>query len=382
MTPQVIAGSCVGDQQRSKLFRRIRRKKTGDLRCLNYSQVDRSARLDDRTSYQQQSTGFLSLTNTAVILVNLGTPDKPDADAIRRYLKQFLSDERVVDLPRWLWLPILNLIILRTRPPRLVEKYELIWGTHDGPIRSITEALTKRVQAELPDLKIVTAMTYGNPSMASALEQVRDFDQVLVLPLFPQYAGATTGAVKDELARALEQVSIRGQVDLIEDYHTDAGYIRAVADSIRRSKLYRDSSPHLVFSFHGIPVSQSKRGDPYRDQCEKSAELIARDLQLPANRWRVTFQSRFGPAEWLQPYTDKTMEALPGEGIDHVLVACPGFSVDCLETVEEIKEQNQEIFREAGGQKFSYVKALNASMDHTHVISNLIRERLRLRAAA
>lgn len=314
------------------------------------------------------------MTKRAVVLVNLGTPDQPDADSIRRYLKQFLSDERVVDLPRWLWLPILNLIILRTRPPKLVENYELVWGTHEGPIRNITEALSRRVQADLSDITVVSAMTYGNPSMASALEQVRNFDEIFVLPLFPQYAGATTGAVKDELSRALEQVSIEGKVRLLEEYHAHEGYVQAVADSVRRSKSFRDGNPKLVFSFHGIPESQSNKGDPYRSQCVHSAELIAQNLQLDADRWMVTFQSRFGPAPWLQPYTDKTMAAFPGQGVDDVLVVCPGFSVDCLETIEEIKIQNKEIFIEAGGKQFGYVKALNASQDHANLMSTLIEE--------
>ena len=313
---------------------------------------------------------------TAVLLVNLGTPDHPDADSIRRYLKQFLSDERVVDLPRWLWLPVLHLIILRVRPPKLVEKYQLVWGTKDGPIRNITGALARRVASRLTDQHVSIAMTYGNPSISSALDQLGDYQRLLVVPLFPQFAGATTGAVQDELARALKGRENQWQVEIIEEYHQDPAYIAALANSIRRAKSFRDGNPFIVFSFHGIPRAQSDRGDPYRDQCYRTAELVAEQLSLDDKRWRLTFQSRFGPAEWLQPYTDETMESLPAKGERDVLVVCPGFSVDCLETIEEIRELNREIFMEAGGEKFSYVKALNASHPHADVIAGLISRRL------
>jgi ferrochelatase len=314
--------------------------------------------------------------NPAIILVNLGTPDRPDEDSIRRYLKQFLSDPRVVDLPRWLWLPILNQIILRFRPPKLVEKYEMIWGTHDGPIRSITQALASRVQSLMPDIPVHVAMTYGQPSIPDVLEQVKEHDELIVLPLYPQYAGATTGSVMDAFSHAIKDHQSEWQVRYIEDYSTDEGYISALADSVRRSKAYRSRDPYVVFSFHGIPQAQADRGDPYPQRCEATAALIAAHLELPADRWQLTYQSRFGPAAWLQPYTDKTMEALPDKNIEDVLVACPGFSVDCLETIEEIKEQNCEIFLEAGGREFSYVKALNASWSHANALADIIRRRL------
>ncbi len=313
---------------------------------------------------------------TVIMLVNLGTPDAPEADAIRVYLKQFLSDPRVVDYPRWFWLPILNGIILRTRPPKLVEKYEMVWGTRAGPIKSITEALALRMQKHLPACQVVSAMTYGNPSMPDVLNRVKDAERILVLPLFPQYAGATTGAVADAWDHALAEIGIEPDWELIEEYHTDNGYIDALASSIAAAKAFRDSEPHLVFSFHGIPQSQSDRGDPYARQCQTTARLVAAKLNLPENRFRITFQSRFGPLPWLQPYTDKTMEALPGEGIDNVLVVCPGFSVDCLETIEEIKLQNKDIFMAAGGKHFNYVKALNATEAHAALLANLVKGRL------
>ena len=311
---------------------------------------------------------------TAIVLVNLGTPDAPDEDSIRRYLKQFLSDPRVVNLPRWLWLSILNLIILRVRPPKLVAKYKLVWGTKDGPIRNITNALARRVSTLTSGVPVVTAMTYGNPSLSDALRQVSDAERIIVLPLFPQYAGATTGAVQDALEQALANSTSRYMIDFVDEYHTHPGYIDALAVSVEKSKAYRDGTPQLVFSFHGIPKSQADSGDPYPLQCRTTASLVAARLNLPKDRWTLTFQSRFGPAEWLTPYTDVTMESLPGQGIHDVLVVCPGFSVDCLETIEEIKILNRDIFLAAGGKRFTYVKALNASWDHTNVILDIINK--------
>ena len=307
-------------------------------------------------------------------MVNLGTPDAPDEGSIRRYLKQFLSDPRVVNLPRWLWLSILNLIILRVRPPKLVAKYKLVWGTKDGPIRNITNALAKRVSTLTSGVPVVTAMTYGNPSLSDALRQVSDAERIIVLPLFPQYAGATTGAVQDALEQALANSTSRYMIDFVDEYHTHPGYIDALAVSVEKSKAYRDGTPQLVFSFHGIPKSQADSGDPYPLQCRTTASLVAARLNLPKDRWTLTFQSRFGPAEWLTPYTDVTMESLPGQGIHDVLVVCPGFSVDCLETIEEIKILNRDIFLAAGGKRFTYVKALNASWDHTNVILDIINK--------
>ena len=310
------------------------------------------------------------------MLVNLGTPDRPDVESIRRYLRQFLSDPRVVNFPRWIWLLILNGIILRTRPPKLVHNYQLIWGTHDGPIRTITHALGRRLQARLPEVKVVSAMTYGTPSVAGVLRQLTDVDHIIVLPLFPQYAGATTGAVADELERASRETGSEQTFELINDYHDDPGYIEAVADSIAAHHAFRKGSPRVIFSFHGIPQSQSDRGDPYAEQCARTAELIAAKLTLPDNRWTQTYQSRFGPFPWLKPYTDHTMAELPKSGIEDVLVVCPGFSVDCLETIEEIRIQNRDIFLEAGGRSFHYVKALNASHRHALCLADLIRRRL------
>ncbi|MBT4492893.1 MAG: ferrochelatase [Gammaproteobacteria bacterium] len=314
--------------------------------------------------------------STAIVLVNLGTPDGPDEDSIRRYLKQFLSDPRVVDWPRWLWLPILNQIILRTRPAKLVEKYKMIWGTKDGPIRNITHALTNRLQHLMPDVPVHFAMTYGRPSVSETLDQLADVEHILVVPLFPQAAGATTGSVRDAFDRARASRGGQWQVSWINDYCAHPGYIKAIGDSVRRAKSYRNGKPRLVFSFHGIPQSQSRAGDSYADQCQETASLVAANLNLPTDRWMVTYQSRFGPLPWLQPYTDKTLAALPEQGIKDVLVVCPGFSVDCLETIEEIRVLNRDIFLAAGGEGFAYVKALNASWGHADVLKQVVGPKL------
>ena len=210
--------------------------------------------------------------------------------------------------------------------------------------------------------------------MSNALSQVSDAERIIVLPLFPQYAGATTGAVQDALEQALANLTGRYMIDFVDEYHTHPGYIDALAVSVEKSKAYRDGMPRLVFSFHGIPKAQADSGDPYPLQCQTTASLVATRLNLPKDRWMLTFQSRFGPAEWLTPYTDITMGALPDQGIHDVLVVCPGFSVDCLETIEEIKILNRDIFLAAGGKRFTYVKALNASWDHTNVILDIINK--------
>jgi ferrochelatase len=197
-----------------------------------------------------------------------------------------------------------------------------------------------------------------------------------VLPLFPQYAGATTGAVTDALEHALSSYPNKWQVDVIKSYASDAGYIDALAESISGSKSFRDGTPRIIFSFHGIPQSQHRAGDPYADQCQTTAALVAARLDLPADRWMVTFQSRFGPLPWLQPYTDHTLAELPAKGIKNVLLVCPGFSVDCLETIEEIKILNRDIFKAAGGETFSYVRALNASAAHAQLLSELVHSRI------
>ncbi|MBA59314.1 MAG: ferrochelatase [Gammaproteobacteria bacterium] len=313
----------------------------------------------------------------ALILVNLGTPDSPDEEDIRRWLKQFLSDPRVVDFPRWLWLPILNRIILKTRPKKLVENYSMIWGKTAGPIVENTLALAEKIQKLMPgNINVIPAMTYGNPSIPKAFEEAKSCDEIIVLPLLPQYTGATTGAIQDQIIPLADTLDSDKPTKIINNYHDDPGYIAAIAETIIQSESFRKETPKLIFSFHGIPQSQSKRGDPYEKQCAKTAKMIANKLELEQNQWKMTFQSRFGPFPWLKPYTDRTMKELPGEGIENVLVVCPGFSTDCLETIEEIEIQNREFFLAAGGKSFSYVKALNDSDAHAELLRRIVLRNL------
>ena len=319
---------------------------------------------------------------TGILLVNLGTPDEPTAPAIRRYLNEFLSDPRVVDFPRWFWLPILRGIILRVRPPKLVENYELVWGRHDGPIRTITAALAKRVEKKLREMHnaeilVRSAMTYGNPTLKSQLEALRTegAEQVIVLPMFPQYAGATGGAVWDVLMKAVGKTP-PPDIRFIPHYPTYQPYIDALAASMAPYRDYIESGARVVFSFHSIPVSQVKRGDPYREECFATAEAAAKAAGLREDQWQLTFQSKFGPTPWLEPFTADEMAAFPARGHKKVLVVCPGFATDCLETIEEIRVQNQEIFMEHGGEEFRYCQALNARQIHADAIASLLSEHM------
>ncbi len=317
-------------------------------------------------------------TREALVLVNLGTPDAPQTDAIRRYLKQFLSDRRVVNLSKWLWLPLLHLFILRFRPRKLIWKYRMIWGTKDGPIRNITLALARRLQTRLntsdKSLIVAAAMTYGNPSVSSVLNRliVSGVERIVFIPLFPQFAGATIGAARDAINRAVARQERKPDITILNSYHARPAYIKALTCSIKKAASYRKGRPKIVFSFHNIPAAQAKAGDPYPEQCRETARLVAIELGLPDERWMVTWQSRFGLAKWLVPTTNDTMRMLPGMGVKDVLVVCPGFAVDCLETIEEIRLLNKETFLAAEGENFNYVKALNATQAHVDVMMDLL----------
>ena len=333
----------------------------------------------------------------AIVLINLGTPDAPTAHAIRRYLRQFLSDRRVVNLPRWLWLPVLHLFILRLRPRKLVKKYQLIWGTKDGPIRNITLALARRLEARLrcagEALVVEAAMTYGKPSISSLLDRLiaAEVQHITFISLFPQYAGATLGAAEDAIHQALSRLGLSAQglsaqdlpaqdlpaktppdITILKSYPTHPAYITALAESIKKAAAYRRGSPRLVFSFHGIPMAQAEAGDPYAAECHATARLVAAALGLPEERWLLSWQSRFGPAQWLEPSTIDSMRELPRMGVKDVLLVCPGFAVDCLETIEEIRQLNKEAFLNAGGESFNYVRALNATSGHVDVMMALL----------
>jgi ferrochelatase len=305
---------------------------------------------------------------TAVVLVNLGTPDEPTAPALRRYLREFLSDPRVVEIPRLVWWPILNGIILNTRPAKSAAKYASIWTDEGSPLAVWTKKQQVLLQGYLgerghrpPHLLVRSAMRYGNPSVASVLDELKQLNatRVLIVPLYPQYAAATTASVNDAvMAWALQQ---RRQPELrfVQHYHDEPLYIRALVQRVRAHWQTHGRGDKLVLSFHGVPERSLLLGDPYHCECHKTARLLAEGLGLQRDEWLVTFQSRFGKAKWLEPYTEPTLVALARQGVTRVDVMCPGFTGDCLETLEEIAQEARAAFLGAGGRGFEYIPALN-----------------------
>lgn len=301
----------------------------------------------------------------AVLLVNLGTPDAPTAPAVRRYLGEFLADPRVVALPRWLWLPLLKLVILPRRAARVARKYAAIWLPGGSPLAVYTRGLAEGVGARLPGVRVEYAMRYGTPSLASALARLRDAGsaRVLVLPLYPQYSTTTTESIADVLAQAPG-----ADVRMVRDYHLDAGWIAAVAGSIRAHWTRHGRGEHLLLSLHGLPQRVVDNGDPYARQCEAGARAIAEALGLAPGEWTLAYQSRFGAEKWLQPATADALDALAARGVRRVDVACPGFAADCLETLEEIAMMLAEDFAAKGGE-LRPIACLNASPAHADAIA-------------
>ncbi|HSO07466.1 MAG TPA: ferrochelatase, partial [Pelomicrobium sp.] len=301
-----------------------------------------------------------------VLVVNLGTPDEPTAPALRRYLKQFLSDPRVVEIPRAAWWLILNGIILNVRPKKSAAKYATIWTAQGSPLKVHTErqaALLLGLLGERlePAPLVEHAMRYGSPSVADALGRLRagGCDRVLVLPLYPQYSASTTASVFDAVFAAIEAMRNVPELRLVKHYHDDPRYIEALAANVRAHWSAHDRGQVLLMSFHGVPRFALDRGDPYHCECQKTGRLLAEALELKPEQYRVCFQSRFGGAEWLKPYTADTLAELPGQGIERVDVVCPGFVADCLETLEEIAMEGKQSFLGAGGKAFQYIPALN-----------------------
>ena len=318
-----------------------------------------------------------------ILITNLGTPDEPTTAALRRYLAEFLWDPRVVEFPRPLWWLVLNLIILRIRPKRSAETYAKIWSPQGSPLMMHTKAQlaalqTKLTQNELDHVEIDFAMRYGSPSIESALleMQKKNVTRLLLFPLYPQYSGSTTGSTFDAVANTFKKLRWMPELRVINQYADEKLYIQACADRITKHWQSHQQSEILLFSFHGLPKRYLLSGDPYHCQCHKTARLIANRLQLKDDQWRITFQSRFGREEWLQPYTDKTLEAMAKENIKSVDVFCPGFSCDCVETLEEIDMLNREIFLEAGGESFNYISALNDTSEHIDALYELITKHM------
>lgn len=305
----------------------------------------------------------------ALLLVNLGTPTAPTAPAVRRYLAEFLHDHRVVQLTRWLWCPLLHFVILPLRSPKVALKYASVWLPGGSPLAVHTEALADAVRMRLPAWRVRHAMRYGEPSIGAALDALRaeGVYSVRVLPLYPQYSTTTTASVADAIARHGKGL----QISMLQDYHRDAGWAAAIADSIRAHWALHGRGERLLLSFHGIPQRLVDGGDPYATQCEASTVAIAEALGIPRSEILLTFQSRFGKERWLQPYTQQTLEALAREGVGSVDVACPGFAVDCLETLEEIAVENAHAFRAAGGESLRYIPCLNAGDAHAQALATL-----------
>jgi protoporphyrin/coproporphyrin ferrochelatase len=321
---------------------------------------------------------------TAVLLLNLGTPDAPDAPAVKRYLAEFLGDPRVVELPRLLWLPILHGIILRTRPAKSAAKYATIWTSEGSPLKVHTERQAKLLKGLLgergrKDLLIDWAMRYGNPSIPSVLDRLAaaGATEIVILPLYPQYAGSTTASTQDAVNAWLARQKQAPVTHWIKDYPTDPGYLGALAASIREHWQAHGRGDKLIMSFHGIPQRSVDRGDPYASQCHATAQALAAALDLPADRWLATFQSRFGAAKWLQPYTQPTLEELASGGLKRVDVLCPGFPADCLETLEEISMECREAFLHAGGETFHYIPCLNERPDWIAALADLCQSHVR-----
>lgn len=317
-----------------------------------------------------------------VLITNLGTPDEPTPSALRRYLAEFLWDPRVVDLPRPLWWLILHGIILRVRPARSARAYREVWQESGSPLLTIAREQQCMLQ-QLLDRRsadayhVVLGMRYGNPSIAAALAELKQqgIDQVVVLPLYPQNSCSTTASTLDAVAAAMRPRRDVPHLQFVADYHDHPLYIKALADSVREHRDGRGPAERLLISFHGTPKRFRDQGDPYYGQCQRTAQLLADELGLEPSQWMMTFQSRFGREEWLQPYTDKTLERLPAEGVKSVELICPGFSADCLETLEEIDGENREIFISAGGEVFHYIPALNARDDHIAMMAALVAEK-------
>jgi protoporphyrin/coproporphyrin ferrochelatase len=317
-----------------------------------------------------------------VLLVNLGTPEAPTAPAIRRYLKEFLGDTRVVDVEPALWWPILNLIILNTRPRRLAAKYRAIWTEAGGPLVAIGHQQMAGLAAHLQSLRgrpvpVALAMRYGAPAVEQALAQLdaQGVRRIVVLPLFPQYSASTTAAVHDAVFSALMRRRWLPELITINQYHDHPAYITALADSVRAHWAAAGRAEHLLMSFHGIPQRYFDLGDPYYCQCQKTARLLAEALALDTQQWSLSFQSRFGKEVWLQPYTDIHLAALHARGVRTLDVIAPGFAADCLETLEEIAVEYRDLFAALGG-TLRYVPALNAGERHMAALAELVHQRL------
>lgn len=316
-----------------------------------------------------------------VLLTNLGTPQSPTPGALRRYLREFLSDPRVVEFPRVAWWLILNLVILNIRPARSARAYRSIWTEQGSPLlantRALAQSLTEQLDTRFPQRPLLKiAMRYGQPSIASALREMHEAQvhRLLVLPMYPQYSASTTGSTFDAVSRELSRWRWVPELRFVGGYHDHDLYIDAVAERIRRAWQDKPRGQLLLMSFHGVPRRFLLQGDPYHCQCQATARLLAERLELSQDRWMVVFQSRFGREPWLGPYCDETLKSLPSQSVRSVDVVCPGFSMDCLETLEEIEIRNRELFQESGGESLQYIPCLNDEPAHRELMLKLVEQ--------
>lgn len=316
-----------------------------------------------------------------VLLVNLGTPCSPDRKSVARFLKEFLSDQRVVPLPRWLWQPLLRCVVLPLRATKVAKLYQRIWWKAGSPLRVITEQQCHALAASLKEttgqtLPVAMAMRYGEPSLIKGLTVLREAGcgGVVVLPLFPQYSSSTTASVFDGVTRAFKKCPVLPNLRFVPSYYNEPQYIAALAETIKNHWTTQGRRGHLLFSFHGLPQSFADKGDPYPKQCEATAQGVASVLGLTKTEWTMAYQSRVGLAAWLQPYTDRTLVKLAKAGHGQVDVISPGFAADCLETLEELEETNRQLFLAAGGQVFHYIPALNACEAHIACLTTLVKK--------
>lgn len=314
-------------------------------------------------------------SKSGILLVNLGTPEAASTGAVRRYLRQFLSDPRVVDMPRLLWWPLLRGIILPIRSPRVARLYQSIWMEEGSPLLVYSRQQAQALQQQLPDMLVALGMSYSQPSLKSALDTLLDqgVDHLIVLPLYPQYSCSTVAAVWDALARLLAKRRRLPSVDFIRDYATHPAYIKALAATMQESFTKHGEPDLLLLSYHGIPVRYADEGDDYPQRCRATTRELVSTTGIAPEKVMMTFQSRFGREPWLTPYTDETLKMLGEKGVKHIQVMSPGFAADCLETLEEIAVQNREIFLAAGGEKYEYIPALNANPLHIDMMEALIR---------
>lgn len=314
-----------------------------------------------------------------ILLVNLGTPTDLTVPAIKKYLAQFLSDKRVVDMPPWLWQPILKGLILNTRSKKTVEKYKKIWTESGSPLNTFTGSLTEKLEQHLqkkimPEIQVKYAMTYSEPSISDAIKAFNDgnINRIIVLPLYPQYSGTTTGSAYDQLFTCLGKSNNLPHLHVINNYHVEPEYIKAIAKSIRAFWDEHGKAQHTVFSYRGIPQRYADNGDPYPAQCRATSYAIANQLDLEFDQWTQVYQSHFGKAPWLKPYCDKTLKEFAAVQRQEIDILCPGFPVDCLETLEEIAIENKKLFLESGGKQYRFIPCLNDTNEHVVALANIL----------